>query len=161
LGAQPFGKLILQDKRVNQSNAKGIAVITLKLVSEEGQSIFIKTYEKSPEENDTSTQEKPSAVGTNQANAGTQQVRIDYSTSTRFKKTMLDANKMRGLVNILPENLNNDLCFLFIADVMDEIERSGATAIDGKAVNLLFQRWEKHRINVKDIEKAVKVILEY
>ena len=133
---------------------------TLKLVSEEGQSIFVKTFEKGPEEN-TTPQEKPGHLAANQADAGAQQLRIDYPTTGKLRKPILDANKIRGLVNILPENLKNDLCFLFIADVMDEVQRSGFAAIDNKAINHLLQRWERHRINVKDIEKAVRVILEY
>jgi hypothetical protein len=161
LVAQPFGKLTLQDKRLNQSNTKGVLVHTLKLVSEEGQSIFVKTFEKGPEEKEITPQEKTGHLVANQANAGTQQMRIDYPTTGKSKKPMLDSNKIRGLVNILPENLKINLCLLFIAEVMDEVERSGATAIDTKAINHLLQRWEKHRINVKDIEKAVKVILEY
>lgn len=156
--AHPFGKLTLKDKRLNKSNAKGAVVHTLKLVSEEGQSIFIKTFEKSPEE-ELISKEKPLHPTTTQPNTGSR-MQLSYSTAGKFK-TMLDANKIRGLVNILPENLKTDLCFLFIADVMDEVERNGAAAADPKILNYLLQRWDKHRINIKDIEKIVKVILEY
>lgn len=164
LNVEPFGKITLKDKRLNQSNSKGTVIHTLKLISDEGQSIFVKTFEKGPEEKEAPTQEKAAghAVGV-QPSMRHQESWTNYppaANSNRYKP-MLDARKVRGLANILPENLEFDLCLQFIADVMAEIERSGNGTIDQRSVSYLRQSWAKHRIELKDIEKVIKVILHY
>ncbi|WP_338732627.1 ADP-ribosylglycohydrolase family protein [Bacillus subtilis] len=159
LKAEPFGKLTLKDKRLNQPNAKNAVVNTLKFVTDEGQHIFVKTYEKGSIEDDYSPKDNRGNGQTNQSNARYQQQQAQPSRYPN--KPVLDSRKIRGLSNILPEKLEFDLCLQFIADVMDEIERNGNGGINQSGLNFLKQRWMKHQIDMKDIEKAVKVILQY
>lgn len=156
LKAEPFGMLTLKDKRLNQPNAKNVVVCTLKFISEEGQNIFVKTYEKGSVVNDIPSIDNRGKVQIIQSNVEHQQT----YTSVR-NKPVLDSRKIRGLSNILPENLEFDLCLQFIADIMDEIERNGDKPINQNGLDYLKNRWMKHKIDMKDIEKAVKVIIEY
>jgi ADP-ribosylglycohydrolase len=158
---QPFGKLTLKEKRPNKSNTKGSVVNTLKFISEEGQSIFVKTFEKGVEEKETLVQEKSGYEPANQQTIVQQQKQLDKVPASSSYKPMLDARKLRGLVNIFPENMEINLCILFIADVMGEIERIGTGKIDQKTVHYLSEKWMKYQIDVKNIEKAIKVILFY
>jgi hypothetical protein len=155
----PFGELTLKDKRLNKANIDGIIVHTLKLVSEEGQSLFVKTYEKSKTEVAGKAIDKPPAQTNQKSNQD--QVSIEELEGQTKNKAVLDSTKVRGLVNILPSNMKNDLFFLFIADVMDEVERKGSKANGMESLNFILKRWEKHNITAKDIEKAIQVIIKY
>ncbi len=155
----PFGELTLKEKRPNKPNIDGIAVYTLKLVSEEGQSLFVKTYEKSKTEIVGKAIEKPPAQTNPKSNQG--QVSIEELEGRIKNKPVLDSTKVRGLINILPSNIKNDLFLLFIADVMDEVERRDSKANSMESLNFLLKRWEKHNITAKDIEKAIQVIIRY
>jgi ADP-ribosylglycohydrolase len=155
----PFGELKLRDKKLNKPNTEGILVHTLKLVSEEGQTIFVKTYEKSKVEAADKSIEISQTL-TNQ-NFYQDQLSIEEFDKKIINKPALDSTKVRGLVNILPSNMNSDLLFLFIADVMDEVERSGNKANSMESINFLLNRWEKHSIDAKDINKAIQVIMKY
>lgn len=159
LRAEPFGRLMLKHKNLNHSNTKNAVVHTLEFITEEGQHIFVKTYEKGIVADDISSQnaQKGNTLN-NQRNGMEQQQQLPF---TYAKKPMLDSRKMRGLSNILPENLEFDLCLQFIADIMDEIERNGNGGINQNSLNFLKQRWMKHQIKLNDIEKAIKVILTY
>lgn len=155
----PFGELTLKDKRLNKANMDGILVHTLKLVSEEGQSLFVKTYEKSKTEIVDKAIDKPPAQTHQKSNQD--QVSIEEIEGQIKNKAVLDSTKVRGLVNILPSNMENDLFFIFIADVMDEVERRGSKANSVESLNFILKRWGKHNITAKDIEKAIQVIIKY
>jgi len=155
----PFGELLLADKKLNSPNIDGILVHTLKLKSTEGQSLFVKTYEKSKTEKSINSIGKSSFQRDHKPDLN--QITIEAHEGNFKNKPMLDAIKVRGLVNILPSKLSNDLCFLFLADIMDEIEKRGNKANCVESLNFLLNRWKKHNILAKDIEKAIQVITEY
>jgi len=162
LTALPFGQLVLKDKKLNKANAKGIIVNTLKFVSEEGQNVFIKTFERGTEEKRvTPMQERIGQQPANQQAMRQQQAQINKAPVENPNKLILNARKISGLVNTLPEHLSSDLSFLFVGDVMAELERNGTGTIDQKGLNYLKEKWSKHRIDIKNIEKVVKVILYY
>lgn len=58
LVALPFNVLTVLEKKFNKANVKGISVHTVKLLSEEGQIVFIKIFEKSVEKPAISTEDK-------------------------------------------------------------------------------------------------------
>lgn len=160
LTAQPFGKLVLKEKIINKTNVKDIVVNTLKLVSEEGQSIFIKTYEKIPQDKNFPIQEK-GVKPTNQQLAKQLQIKDESAQEENKINPTLNSTKMRGLVNILPDNLVSAQCFLFISDVMSELERSGTGKIDQFSLNYLKKKWSKFGIDFKRIERVIDVIINY
>ncbi|HDR6315503.1 MULTISPECIES: ADP-ribosylglycohydrolase family protein [Bacillus] len=159
LRAEPFGRLMLKDKHINRPNAKNAIVNTLKFVTEEGQHIFVKTYEKGSVEDEYPLKDSKCNMLVNQSISRYQQQQTRPSGYP--DKPVLDSRKIRGLSNILPEKLEFDLCLQFIADIMDEIERNGSGGINQNGLKFLEQRWMKHQIDMKDIEKAVNVILKY
>jgi ADP-ribosylglycohydrolase len=163
LVAQPFGVLTLKEKRLNKSNREGSVINTLRLVSEEGQSIFVKTYEyeKGSEKKETPVHEKPSYKPPHQQTILQQQIPIEKPINVNSYKPVLDSRKLKGLVNLFPEKLEVDLCLLFIADVMGELERSGTEEIDPQGYQYLTEKWMKYRFERTNIDKAIKVILHY
>jgi ADP-ribosylglycohydrolase len=152
--AQPFGKLTLKERRLNNPNSKDVIVNTLKFVSDEGQSIFIKTYEKYLEVDKALIQERSDYIVEQQEIIGT-------AHKINTFKPLLDSGKLRGLVNLFPDKVDVDLCLLFIADVLSELERSGTGEIDNIDFHHLCDRWMKHEFDIKSIEKVIKVILKY
>jgi ADP-ribosylglycohydrolase len=159
--AQPFNLLTIKERKLNKVNAKGIIVNTLKLVSEEGQSIYIKTFGKESEENSALTQQT-----INQEIVKQQPTRNLYPQSNNvpdrnFYKPSLDSNKIRSLANILPENMPSDQCFFFISDIMVELERSATGKIDEGSLYFLKEKWIKFDINNRNIERVINVIRHY
>lgn len=155
LTVQPFGRLTLIEKRLNKSNTKGTLVNTLKFVSDEGQSIFVKTYEKGVEIKETLGQ------GKSDHEAEQQQIQTEKVSIGGSYKPLLDSRKVRGLVNLFPDKLEVDICLQFIADVMSELERSGSGKIEQRGFQYLVEKWAKYRFDTKSIEKAIKVIIQY
>ena len=156
--ALPFGKLTLKDKKLNKSNSTGSLIHTLKLISEAGQSIFIKTFEKAPEEkpqDQTKTEEQQSldtAISRQQSiPANNIPERMEY-------RPLLDSNKVRSLTNILPENMPNDQCFFFISDIMAELERNKTGRLDDGGLNYLINKWTKYKISIREIQRVINII---
>ncbi len=163
--AMPFNILTIKEKKLNKSNSNGAVVHTLKLVSEEGQSIFIKTFEKSAQIQKNLKPETISQQTMNNKKLDTTKY-TDTKESVeivdkRGNKPFLDANKIRSLANILPENMPSDQCFFFISDIMMELERSVTGKIDEGALNILLKRWSKHNITTQNIGRVLNVILNY
>lgn len=160
LTVKPFGKLVLKDRRLNKSNVKGAVIHTLKLFSEEGQTIFIKTFEKGTE---TETPRHPERRNTPQNSAQTtEQLKMDYGKSVTTQGPLLDSLKIRRLANIFPETmqLKFDMCIQVVSDVMDLVQRYGTRATDPNNLNLIWQRWSRHGLEMKDLQKLVRLILE-
>lgn len=156
--ALPFGKLTLKDKKQNKSNSTGSLIHTLKLISEAGQSIFIKTFEKAPEEkpqNQTKTGEQQSL---NTATSRQQSIPTNNIPERMEYRPLLDSNKVRSLTNILPENMPNDQCFFFISDIMAELERNKTGRLDDGGLNYLMKKWTKYKISIREIQRVVNVI---
>lgn len=156
---KPFGKIVLKNKKPNKSNIKGIIVNTLKFITEEGQSIFVKTYEKDVDRKEFQKRGKSITYSENKTVG--EQIETNEETNTRKFKPLLDARKVRSLVNILPEKLNIDICLQFVADIMTELERNGTGKIDHEAMEFLKSSWEKHGINEENILKVIRIILYY
>lgn len=168
--AMPFNILTIKEKKLNKSNSNGAIVHTLKLASEEGQSIFIKTFEKTVEEKTAQIQKNLKTETISQQTMNnktldtTKYAYIKESVKTidkRVNKPFLDANKIRSLANILPENMPSDQCFFFISDIMMELERSATGKIDEVSLNILLKRWSKHNITTQNIGRVLNVILNY
>jgi len=158
ISALPFKKLTVKEKRQNKVNTNGALIHTVKLVSEEGQSIFIKTFEKIPEEKRV-LQEQDSnqqAIPFDQTLANKAQ---PYSNGKALKP-FLDANKTRSLANLLPDKMPSPQCFFFISDILAELERGETGRIDEKGFMILVDRWKKYSINKWHIERVLKVILD-
>jgi len=157
--ALPFGRLTLKEKKLNKTNSKGSVVHTLKLVSEEGQSIFIKTYEKATEEQQNQRHQTIEQQ-VSKSTISEQQVQPlkKAQEQTLYKPPLLDSNKVRSLANILPEDMPTDQCFFFISDIMAELERGKTGKIDDKALNYLIKKWIKYKISIREIQRVINVI---
>ena len=156
LFALPFNTLTVKEKRPNKSYASGSIIHTIKLVSEEGQSIFIKTFEKAPE----TKQPQGNIIG--QQTLGLDKkpnIKEQPYNNKKTTKPVLDANKIRSLANLLPENMPSAQCFFFISDVLAEIERSAFGKIDGEGFNVLINRWNKYYVSKEHIDRVQRVIL--
>lgn len=156
--ALPFGKLTLKDRILNKSNSPGNVIYTLKLISEEGQSIFIKTFEKAPKEQ---PQNKVSMANKQVSKSSTQEQQILAQKSTPGTieyKPLLDSNKVRSLANILPENMPSDQCFFFISDIMAELERNKADNLNKEGLDYLMKKWTKYKISTREIQRVINVI---
>lgn len=159
----PFGQLTLKDRKLNKANLEGSVINTLKLVSDEGQSIFIKTYEKDVEKKDSKKQEKIENQNISQQTVIHQEKQVNLVNNVVTNNNynpVLTAKKIRVLVNLLPNNISSSLCFTFIADVMLEMERSGNGEIDSKGMKLLYYNWGKYGITAEHITK-IKDIIKY
>lgn len=160
LTVKPLGKLVLKDKRLNKSNVKGVVIHTLKLLSEEGQTIFLKTFEKG---NVAEISSQPERRNTPQNGSQTkEQLKIDYDKPVGIQGPLLDSLKIRRLANIFPETmqLKFDMCIQVIGDVMDLVQRHGARATDPNNLDVIGQRWSRHGLETKDLQKLVRLILE-
>ncbi|NMA69351.1 MAG: hypothetical protein GX958_08030 [Desulfitobacterium sp.] len=156
--ALPFNKLTLKEKRGNKTHVNGAVVHTLRLVSEEGQSIFIKTFEKATETKQP--QGSTSGHGILFSNKDPN-IRDLSSDSRRVAKPVLDANKVRSLANLLPESMPSDQCLFFISDILAELERSVTGKINEEGFVVLLDRWREHNITKWHIERVLKVIFNY
>lgn len=156
--ALPFGKLKLEDKILNKSNSSGSVIHTLKLISEAGQSIFIKTFEKAAEKQ---TPNEPKIVDQQmlKTNVAKQQAlssnNIPEKTGDMF---LLDSNKVRSLANILPENMPSDQCFFFVSDIMSELERDEKGELGEDGLNYLMKKWAKYKISALEIQRVISII---
>ncbi len=158
LFALPFNTLTVKEKRPNKSYASGSIIHTLKLVSEEGQSIFIKIFEKAPE----TKQPQGNIIGQQTLELDKKpNIKEQPYNNKKATKPVLDANKIRSLANLLPENMPSAQCFFFISDILAEIERSVAGKIDEEGFNVLINRWKKYYISKEHIDKVQRVILYY
>ena len=158
IAALPFNKLTVKEKRPNKAFASGAVIHTLKLVSEEGQSIFIKIFEKAPE------MKQPQSNITGQGTLPLDKkpdIKEQSYDSRRVTKPVLDANKVRSLANLLPENMPSNQCFFFISDILVELERGVTGRINEEGFDILLNRWRKNNITKLHIERVLKVIHNY
>lgn len=156
--ALPFGKLTLENRILNKSNSPGNVIYTLKLISEEGQSIFIKTFEKAPKKQ---SQDKVSIQNKQVLKSSTEEQQVlaqNGIPETIEYKPLLDSNKIRSLANILPENMPSDQCFFFISDIMAELERSKVGNLDQESLNYLIKKWTRYKISIREIQRVVNMI---
>ncbi len=151
---KPFGKLTLTDKRLNKSNMKGRLINTLKFVSEEGQSIFVKTYEKEPEEKITALQEKP-------PNQKPEDEQIPKRQTTKIQVPAPDCRKLKKLAVLFSDKPEVNLCLQFIADIIEEMERTGTGKIDAQGYVNITEKWMKHNYDKKIIDVAIEIITNH
>lgn len=157
--AQPFGVLTLRERRLNNSNLNGAVVNTLKLTSALGQNIYIKTFENKHEENTPLLRNINISQGLElERNSN---LIVTQNTMIKSNKISIDSIKLRNLANILPLKLDFNLCLQFIADIMDEIERTGNKKLDHDSIQYICKHWEKYQISIKEIEKVLYAILNY
>lgn len=157
--ALPFNTLTIKERKLNKGTIQGAIIHTVKLVSEEGQSIFVKTFEKAPDEQQT--QSRFSNPQQTLPLDKTPDKNQQPNDSRKAVNPVLDANRVRSLANLLPEKMPSDQCFFFISDVLAELERGGTGKIDEKGFAFLIERWRKYHIASWHIEKVLKVILNY
>lgn len=158
---QPFNVLTVKEKKLNKVNTKGIMVNTLKLVSDEGQSIYIKIFEKESKVNLVLNQQIINQKIVKQQPDRQLSTVSSNVPDRNLYKPLLNSNKIRSLANILPENMPSDQCFFFISDIMVELERGAIGKIDEDSLNFLKEKWIKYKINNGDIERVINIILYY
>lgn len=156
--ASPFGKMTVKDKVLNKSNADGAVIHTLKLISEGGQSVFIKLYEKETSPKSNQVQEKNKQKSGIQQRIEPQEIPNNKEKSNLMYRAILTQRKIELLVNILPTNMPANMGFLLVGDIMYEMERSGNGNIDNNGLNLLNKRWERYNITIEQIKKIKDLI---
>ena len=134
-------------------------VNTLKLVSDEGQSIYIKIFEKESKVNLVLNQQIINQKIVKQQPDRQLSISSSNVPDRNLYKPLLDSNKIRSLANILPGNMPSDQCFFFISDIMVELERGATEKIDEGSLNFLKEKWIKYKINNGDIERVINIIL--
>lgn len=190
LVAFPFNVLTVLEKKLNKSNVKGISVHTIKLLSEEGQIIFIKIFEKSSKNPSTLIDDKAressevieidtvsdqlefsKGMKNNSVNlsdkksaswtTGTIEEFLNNNTLVNKKQVLINANRLRSFANVSPEEMPIDQYLFLISDIMIEIERVGTGKLDENTLNLLKGRWHKFNIGTYHIEKIIKILMNY
>ncbi len=182
----PFNLLTVIEKRLNKPIAKGISVYTIKLRSEEGQTIFIKTCEKVTSqmvmvpENDITEKmtgyknrqsvnnnlDESKDVLTNREAVyrKTPQVLnegIQKKSIPARKQVMITANKLRSFANVLPENIPIDQYLFIISDIMIEVDRASTGELDETTFNMLRNRWRKYNLTLQNIKRIIQILLNY
>lgn len=155
LKVEPFGEITLNEVILHDSN-NSQTVKKLKFISEDGQIIFVKIYEKKA----TKTNDiKKESVELDKGDSYFKRLNDVYDPHSY--NVAIDSRKLRGFANLVPEELEFNLCIQLIADIMDEVERSRY----GKSNKLNFQiiedKWRKHNVNFNDIIKIANVIQNY
>jgi ADP-ribosylglycohydrolase len=156
--ALPFGKLTLKEKKLNQSNSHGNVIHTLKLISEAGQSIFIKTFEKDKEDQPQNLAKPGERQNTNLDTSGQYSLPSNKIPERTEYRTLLDFNKVRSLANILPENMPSEQCLFLISDIMAELERSKIGMIGNSTLNYLLKQWAKYHVSNREIHRIINII---
>jgi ADP-ribosylglycohydrolase len=165
LAAAPFNLMTVMERVLNKSSIKGVCVSTIKLMSEEGQTIFMKTYGKSYESVEEAENIKIDEVNT----PGKDSVGdSEHKTLGALKKNspsrnqiLINANRLRSLVHVLPENMPTDQFLFLISDIMLEIEKSGTGAIPENTIVFIRDTWGKYGITDSSINRIINILLNY
>jgi len=182
--ALPFNTLTVLEKKFNKTNMKGIHIHTIKLKSEEGQTIYIKTFEKSLEKTLISPVERKTnkdinnglvdflfpqinkyPTDVNDIVSGKEHTKTHITerrplsgTLPEKKQVIINVYKLRSLANILPENMPADQYLFLVSDIMREIERTQTGKLDEKTLSFLRERFKNFYIKNQHIEKIIKVL---
>ncbi|WP_161568863.1 ADP-ribosylglycohydrolase family protein [Exiguobacterium sp. SH5S13] len=155
LKVEPFGEITLDDVVFYDSNNSQI-IKNLKFVSEDGQVIFVKIYERKVLKNNSLKKESVALEKNNSSLKGLKNIDDPHTY-----KVVIDARKLRGFANLVPEELEFNLCLQLIADIMDEIERSQYVKSNKLNFQIIEAKWKKHNINYDYIIKIANVIQNY
>lgn len=158
--ASPFGLLTAKEKVLNKSNVNEAVIHTLKLISEEGQSIFVKIFEKSTRIKGDFNNGEQNKKLINQQLKISNDISRDVKGRYKSQQVVLTEKMIRNLVNILPKEISLNEGFGYIADIMYEMERSDFGNIDDRGMELLVKRWGENNISSKQINRIKDVIIQ-
>ncbi|MFT8352372.1 ADP-ribosylglycohydrolase family protein [Clostridium saccharoperbutylacetonicum] len=160
LAFAPFNTLTLLEKIYNKTNSKNIAVNTLKFISDEGQTIFIKTFGKALILSENAIKNENTDFELNKINPKFKETQ-NMANDDKMNSIIITANKLRSFVNILPDNLPTDQYLLLISDIMIELERVGIRNFGDRSLYILKKRWNGFNITDVHINKIVQILLKY